>query len=51
MPNDAKLALILGISLVVLIGIVFFRAEPGEAGAQPPPTASTVQTQPDPLIH
>ena len=53
MPNDAKLTLILGIGLVVLIGIVFFRVEPGDNGSQPPPTTSVnaVPSQSDPLIN
>ena len=28
MPNDAKLGLVLGIGLVLVIGMVFFRAAP-----------------------
>jgi hypothetical protein len=39
MPNDAKLGLVLGVSLVVVIGLVFFRAEPRADGQQPPTTS------------
>jgi hypothetical protein len=38
MPNDAKLGLVLGIGLVVIIGMVFFRADPPVSGTNPPPT-------------
>jgi hypothetical protein len=38
MPNDAKLGLVLGIALVVIIGMVFFRGDPPVSGANPPPT-------------
>ncbi|HMF18388.1 MAG TPA: hypothetical protein VKE98_14355 [Gemmataceae bacterium] len=31
MPNDAKLGLMVGVGLVVVIGFVFFRKEPGSA--------------------
>ncbi len=40
MPNDAKLGLVLGISVVVAIGMVFFRAEAPVSGANPPPSTS-----------
>jgi len=40
MPNDVKLGLLIGIALVVLIGMVFFRADPPTGGAAPPPTTS-----------
>jgi hypothetical protein len=40
MPNDAKLGLFLGISLVVVIGLVFFRAGPAANGSGGPPTTS-----------
>jgi hypothetical protein len=36
-PNDAKLGLFLGISLVVVIGIVFFRADTPAGGGNPAP--------------
>lgn len=32
MPNDAKFGLVLGLGLVLLIGIVFFRQDPAVAG-------------------
>ncbi len=31
MPNDAKLGLVLGMGLVIAIGVVFYRKEPGQA--------------------
>ncbi len=31
MPNDAKLGLVVGVGLVVVIGFVFFRKEPATA--------------------
>ncbi len=40
MPNDAKLGLVLGVSLVVVIGMVFFRADPPAGAASRPPTTS-----------
>jgi hypothetical protein len=54
MPNDAKLGLVLGISLVVVIGMVFFRVDPPAHGVQAPPTTSvnsplSVPTQETPL--
>jgi hypothetical protein len=50
MPNDAKLGLVLGIGLVVVIGMVFFRNEPPANGANPPPTTSVSAGQdPSPL--
>jgi hypothetical protein len=45
MPNDAKLGLVLGIGLVVVIGMVFFRTDPPASGANPPPTTSVNSTQ------
>jgi hypothetical protein len=42
MPNDAKLGLVLGIGLVVMIGMVYFRADsPARGAIPPPPTAAT----------
>jgi hypothetical protein len=38
MTNDAKLGLVLGIGLVILIAIVFFRKDGTLAHAAPPPT-------------
>jgi hypothetical protein len=42
MPNDAKLGLVLGMALVLVIAVVFFRKE--SANAQPPAQASTIKT-------
>jgi hypothetical protein len=39
MPNDAKLGLILGIGLVAVIGMVFFRPDAPAAGSTPPTTS------------
>jgi hypothetical protein len=39
MHNDAKLGLILGIGLVVVIGMVFFRPEAPASGSTPPTTS------------
>jgi hypothetical protein len=33
MPNDAKLGLVLGVALVLLIAVLFFRREPASATA------------------
>jgi len=40
MSNDAKLGLVLGIGLVILIGIVYFRRDPGL-----PPATAAARTQ------
>ena len=37
MTNDAKLGLVVGIGLVILIAIVFFRKDPAQAHAAPAP--------------
>jgi hypothetical protein len=50
MPNDAKLGLVLGVSLVVVIGMVFFRADAPANGGNSPPTTSLNST-PDPLTQ
>lgn len=39
MPNDAKLGLVLGIALVLVIGLVFFKRDHGDGTA--PPTVAT----------
>ncbi len=37
MPNDAKLGLVLGVSLVIAVAVIFFRKElPGNARATDP---------------
>ena len=43
MSNDAKLGLVLGVALVVVIGLVFFRTDPPLA-AQAPGQKSIVTT-------
>ena len=45
MSNDAKLGLILGIALVVVIGLVFFRKDRGDA------TSSTTSSTPAVVIR
>jgi hypothetical protein len=41
MPNDAKLGLVVGMTLVLLIAILFFRRERAPEGAAPVPPAAT----------
>ena len=38
MSNDAKLGLVLGVAIVVVIGLVFFRADPPLAASAPTKT-------------
>ena len=46
MPNDAKLGLVTGVGLVILIAAVFFRREPaGIAAGQVPPAPQAVSAQ------
>ena len=40
MPNDAKLGLMIGVGLVVVIGFVFFRKEPTTATPEAPAPAA-----------
>jgi hypothetical protein len=35
MANDAKLGLVLGVAIVLVIGLVFFRSDPLSATASP----------------
>ena len=39
MSNDAKLGLVLGVAIVLVIGLVFFRSDPVEAKTAEPATA------------
>jgi nucleoid-associated protein YgaU len=41
MPNDARLGLVVGVTLVILVAVLFSRRE-----SVPPPTATTVQAPP-----
>jgi hypothetical protein len=41
MPNDAKLGLVLGIALVLLIGLVFFRKDPTASAASATATVNS----------
>ena len=49
MSNDAKLGLVLGVAIVVVIGLVFFRAEPPMAAQAP--TDTRVMTTALPFDH
>jgi hypothetical protein len=59
MPNDAKLGMVVGVSLVIAVAVIFFRKElpiPSRAGdssttsvkavALPPPSANGMRTIP-----
>lgn len=48
MPRDAKLGLIIGVGLVILIAVIFFRKEENHAHAA---AAESVRTQPSPLAE
>jgi nucleoid-associated protein YgaU len=43
MTKDAKLALVIGIGVVIVIAVVFFRKEPTPAKAASEPTAAAVK--------
>jgi len=45
MPNDAKLGLLLGLVLVVIISVVYFRKEPSAAHASDPATAPSAASK------
>ena len=48
MPNDAKLGLVVGVAMVVLIAAIFFRKD--AAQAQPaPPAPNAVAPEPPPF--
>ncbi len=43
MPNDAKLGLVVGVALVIVVAVIFFRKElPGQVNV-PGPSATIVQ--------
>jgi hypothetical protein len=48
MPNDAKLGLVLGIGLVVMIGMVYFRADSPVRAAIPSPPPAAASEIPSP---
>ena len=48
MPNDAKLGLVLGIGFVVMIGMIYFRADALGKGYSAPPPASATSDIPSP---
>lgn len=43
MANDAKLGLVLGVAVVLVIGLVFFRNDPAAAKLATPPAQQTSQ--------
>ena len=47
MSKDAKLGLILGIALVIVIAVVFFRKDPSQAKASTDTTAAAVKPKPN----
>jgi hypothetical protein len=51
MPNDAKLGLVAGMAMVVLIAVIFFRKDPAAAQPAPPvfPAPNAVAPEPPPL--
>jgi hypothetical protein len=52
MTNDAKLGLVVGIGLVILIAIIFFRKDPAAARAAPTPaTVAAVPAAGEPHLQ
>ncbi len=52
MPNDAKLGLVIGVSLVVAVGVLFYRKEVTSAlPANAKPPTSTVNPLPPPPVR
>jgi nucleoid-associated protein YgaU len=55
MPNDAKLGLVVGVALVVVIAVVFFRREPAAAdpgaGRAAAVTPAGTESAPSPRNH
>jgi hypothetical protein len=53
MPNDAKLGMVIGIGLVLLIAVIFFRQEPAEAsaGSSTPAAAGSPGMLPPSVSH
>lgn len=50
MPNDAKLGLIAGVAIVLLIAALFFRKEDTPAQAAVPPAAPSVMPAASPAL-
>lgn len=46
MSNDAKLGLVLGVAIVLVIGLVFFRADPPVAAQARTPNAGVTTSLP-----
>lgn len=46
MANDAKLGLVLGVALVVIIGLVYFRGDPASARMPIDPARATAKVNP-----
>lgn len=42
MPNDAKLGLVLGVGIVIVLGVIYHRAE--QSSARPRPEAAAAST-------
>jgi hypothetical protein len=49
MPNDAKLGLVLGVAIVLVIALVFFRSEPMAARPTPDAARATTALPNDPV--
>jgi nucleoid-associated protein YgaU len=50
MPNDAKLGLVIGIGLVIIIAVVFFRKDPAAARESPEQPAAAAVNPPGILL-
>ncbi len=51
MANDAKLGLVLGVALVVVIGLVYFRGEPAGARVPTEQVRAITKAPPTPQAH
>ena len=48
MSNDAKLGLVLGVAIVLVIALVFFRSDPVDAKTAPEPTPAATALKKNP---
>jgi hypothetical protein len=48
MPNDAKLGMVFGVALVILVAVLFFRREPANPAAAESAPAAVAQATPAP---